>query len=67
MQKVMINGKQSEVPSNTSVLELVKILGYTPSLIAIECDGDILPKAKWDSKIVQEGQCYEIVHFVGGG
>ncbi|HIJ82203.1 MAG TPA: sulfur carrier protein ThiS, partial [Desulfuromonadales bacterium] len=28
---------------------------------------DIVPKASYDSRILQDGDAIEIVHFVGGG
>ena len=41
--------------------------GYDAARIAVECDGEILPKKMYEKKIIGEDETIEIVSFVGGG
>ena len=41
--------------------------GYDTKRVAVELNGDILPKAQYDSTVLQDGDSVEIVSFVGGG
>ena len=41
--------------------------GYQKNRIAVECNGEILPKVEYEQKILQDGDVLEIVSFVGGG
>ena len=65
--QVVINGEPCEVPSSLNVVELLAHLGITAERVAIERNRDILPRATWQGTLVQSGDSYEIVHFVGGG
>ena len=67
MMNVSVNGKPQEVPEGGSVEELLTILELNPTRIAIEHNRLILGRDKWPSTLVQEGDSFEIVHFVGGG
>lgn len=40
---------------------------YTSTRIAVEYNGDILPKSRYDEVVIADGDSIEIVCFVGGG
>ena len=40
---------------------------YDRRRIAIERNGQILPKAKYDQTVLEDGDSLEVVSFVGGG
>ena len=40
---------------------------YDPARIAVERNGEIVPKAQYDATILQDGDSLEVVSFVGGG
>ncbi|MBX6359451.1 MAG: sulfur carrier protein ThiS [Acidobacterium ailaaui] len=68
--QLVINGQVKEFPSlsgNATVSELVAHLGLKSDRVAIEQNGEIIPRSCWDSAPVQSGDKLEIVHFVGGG
>jgi len=50
-----------------SVQDYLVTLGIDPRRVAVELNRDILPKAQYPSTLLKEGDCLEIVHFVGGG
>jgi thiamine biosynthesis protein ThiS len=65
--QVVINGEPRDVPDGLNVLALLAHVGITAERVAIERNRDILPRADWPQTLVQPGDSYEIVHFVGGG
>ena len=41
--------------------------GINPQRIAVELNGEILPKSQYSNTVLKEGDVVEIVNFVGGG
>lgn len=64
---VTINGEPKEIPEGLSVAALLEYLSVASNRVAIELNMDILPRGDWEKRIVQAGDRFEIVHFVGGG
>lgn len=64
---VIINGKEIEIPSGSTVEQMLLANGFTLDRIAVEKNGEILRKARYAVEAVQEGDVYEVVNFVGGG
>ena len=64
---VIINGKEIEIPSVSTVEQMLLANGFTLDRIAVEKNGEILRKARYAVEAVQEGDVYEVVNFVGGG
>ena len=60
---VMINGEHRRVPPGTSLAEV----GLDPQRVAVERNLEIVPRSTFGEVIVEDGDAYEIVHFVGGG
>ena len=63
---VKINGEEKNAVGKT-VSEYLSESGYDLKRVAVELNGDILPKAQYESVLLQNGDCMEIVSFVGGG
>ena len=42
-------------------------LGVKGDRVAVERNGEIVPRALWAGTMVGEGDRLEVVHFVGGG
>ena len=64
---VMINGEHRRVPGGTTVAELVAEIGLDPARVAVERNLEIVPRSTLGEVIVEDGDSFEIVHFVGGG
>jgi thiamine biosynthesis protein ThiS len=64
---VTINGEAREIPEALTVAALLEHLEMPAERVAIERNLDILPRARWQETSVQPNDCFEIVHFVGGG
>ena len=62
-----VNGTKKELPGVFSVKEYLEQNGYVISQIAVELNEEILPKNRYAETILKDGDCMEIVTFVGGG
>ena len=67
MIKFSVNGKIFELENDINVYEFLTQNGYELKFIALERDGEILPKKLWRERFMSEGKAYEIVTLVGGG
>jgi len=63
---VKINGEELNIAGKT-ITEYLAATNYDPKRIAVERNGDIVPKAKYSETVLQDGDSLEIVSFVGGG
>lgn len=63
---VTINGETLNV-AGQSLADYLSGTDYNPQRIAVERNGDIVPKAKYAETILADGDCVEVVSFVGGG
>ena len=64
---VVINGEQRRVPEGTSLAQLIAEIGLDPRKVAVERNLEIVPRSTFGELIVEDGDSFEIVHFVGGG
>lgn len=65
--KIIINGELRQFPEPLTVAALVDTLGYTGKRIAIERNGDIVPRGRHAETWLAEDDRLEIVVAVGGG
>ena len=63
---VKINGEAMDLAGKT-VAEYLATASYDPKRIAIERNGDIVPKAQYEETVLKDGDSVEVVSFVGGG
>jgi thiamine biosynthesis protein ThiS len=64
---IRINGEHRRVPGKISIAEMVNGLGLDPARVAVERNLEIVPRSSLADVCVEDGDDYEIVHFVGGG
>ena len=64
---ITVNGIKITTADNLKLSDYLTNEGYDTSLIAVECNGSIIPKAKYDEKVLEDGDSLEVVSFVGGG
>ncbi len=67
MLNITLNGEARQFPSPMTVAELVDALAYTGKRIAVERNGDIVPKGLHAQTRLENGDAVEIVVAVGGG
>ena len=63
---VKINGAETDAAGQT-VAEYLASAGYDPLRVAVERNGDIVPKAQYGETVLADGDSVEVVSFVGGG
>jgi sulfur carrier protein len=63
---IFVNGEPQTIGS-TTVMGYLEALAIDPRRVAVELNLDILPKAAYETTMLNEGDTVEIVHFVGGG
>lgn len=61
-----INGQPSSAVG-MMLMEYLEQAGVDPARIAVELDGEIIPRADYAHTRLEDGQELEIVSFVGGG
>jgi thiazole synthase len=64
---VTINGEHRRVPARTTLAQLIADVGLDPQRVAVERNLAIVPRSTFGEVLVEDGDAYEIVHFVGGG
>jgi sulfur carrier protein len=67
---IQLNGHERSLPNISSPSPLDRIIAaleLKSDRIAVEHNGEIVPRAAWPTATVRSGDKLEIVHFVGGG
>jgi thiazole synthase len=64
---IRVNGAHRRVVQGISVADLALELGLEPSRVAVERNLEIVPRSTLGEVIVEDGDDYEVVTFVGGG
>lgn len=62
-----VNGETIILLEKTSLIELLQRNGYATDKIAVELNGEIIPRSRYSSVILTDADKLEIVSFVGGG
>ena len=65
--EIVLNGQAKTLAGPLSVAALVAELGFTGKRIAVERNGEIVPKSTYDQVIIAAADRLEIVVAVGGG
>lgn len=63
---IKVNGIQKEI-SGISVNKFLLQENYDTKRIAVEVNGEIVPKSHYENTILNDGDSVEVVSFVGGG
>lgn len=62
-----VNGKETELKSSITLAEFLAAHNYHAELVAVERNGQIVPRAEFGAAVLKDGDELEIVSFVGGG
>jgi len=63
---VTVNGSDLDIAGKT-LSEYLASTNYDKTLIAVEINLEIVPKAQYDSTVLKDQDTVEVVSFVGGG
>lgn len=64
---IRVNGEHRRVPGGVSIAEMLNEIGIDPAKVAVERNLEIVPRSSIGEVCVEDGDDFEIVHFVGGG
>jgi sulfur carrier protein len=67
---LVLNGQSrtfDALEQSANVEQLVGELGLKGDRVAVEHNGEIVPRSKWTETTLSSGDRLEVVHFVGGG
>jgi thiamine biosynthesis protein ThiS len=64
---LVLNGEPHVVAAGATLLDLVQSLGRDPRAVAVERNGELVPRALFGGTLLAAGDRLEVVHFVQGG
>ena len=67
MITLRVNGEPRQFPPETTIAALLAGMGLTGKRLAVERNGEIVPKSRHGDTPLAEGDQLEIVVAVGGG
>jgi sulfur carrier protein len=67
MIEIIVNGERRSVPEPTTVAALLSELALGDKRVAVERNGEIVPRSQHDDRRLADGDRIEIVHAIGGG
>jgi len=65
--KIQLNGSSYKINTGTNLNELLNKLEIQKDKVAIELNGEIVEKNKYEKITLSKDDKVEIVHFIGGG
>ncbi|SVD92056.1 uncharacterized protein METZ01_LOCUS444910 [marine metagenome] len=65
--KIQLNGKKYQIKMGHNLKDLLKILKKDNNKVAIELNGEIADKKKYNKIFIEKNDKIEIVQFIGGG
>lgn len=67
MLRIHVNGMPRTAEAKATIAELVADLGLAGKRLAVELNGEVVPKSRYGSTPLADGDRIEIVGAVGGG
>lgn len=65
--EINVNGQSQQVQDNFTIIQLLDTLGLTNKRLAVEVNLAIVPRGKFETYILAQGDQVEIVQAIGGG
>ena len=64
---VTVNGKQTDVADDTSIVMLLSQFNITSPMTIVEVNREVVAREEWDGRKLSEGDNIEIIQLMGGG
>ena len=65
--EIQLNGQSRNIDAGSSLSDLLQAEGLGERRVAVEVNGEIVPRGLHASQRLRAGDCVEIVHALGGG
>lgn len=67
MIRVLVNGRDLDLPDDAALADVVASVSEAPSGIAVAVDGAVVPRSQWSDTPLQVGARVEVLTAVQGG
>lgn len=64
---IQLNGEPRAIAANTTIAQLLQHEGLGERRVAVEVNGEIVPRGRHGERTLADGDRIEIVHALGGG
>jgi sulfur carrier protein len=64
---ILLNDRPTEIPEGATVASLLDSIDMAQRRVAVEVNGEIVPRTRYALSPLVEGDRLEVVQFVGGG
>jgi len=64
---IHLNGQLRQIEAETTLATLLQLEGLAQRRVAVELNGEIVPRGLHDTQELHESDRVEIVHALGGG
>ena len=64
---IEVNGEARSIPAGCTIADMLRGIGVDPERVAVERNLEVVPRSTLGDVAVNDGDVFEIVHFVGGG
>jgi sulfur carrier protein len=64
---IQLNGQPQALPDQSTLAALLQLQGLAERRVAVEVNGEIIPRGQHALHVLQTGDRVEIVHALGGG
>lgn len=65
--ELFVNGESRQVAAASTLASLIEQMALTGQRLAVERNGEIVPRSRYAQTLLQAGDRLEIVHAIGGG
>lgn len=65
--EIFLNGESFQITSEWTAEKLIEQLGLGEKKLALEVNGEIIPRSHFPKQRIQTGDRVEVIHAVGGG
>jgi sulfur carrier protein len=65
--QIHLNGEQTQLAEHLTVQQLIEQMRLTGQRIAVELNGEIVPRSRWPVVELRAGDRAELVQAIGGG
>ena len=65
--RITLNGAPRELPAPITFMQLLDELALAGRRLAVERNGEIVPRSRFGDEVLAEGDRIEVVMAVGGG
>ncbi len=67
MIDVQINGENEKIEAATTVAQVLEAKNVRPEMVAVEINGELVPKGKYGELELGTGDKMEFLHYMAGG